>query len=430
MTNTRQVRLRAARHPVDCTIRLPGSKSLTNRALLIAALARGDSTIENVLLADDTRCMLQALEELGVRLRVDTTTKRAEVSGCGGHWPAGEASLFCGNAGTVIRFLAAACAASNGEYRLDGIARMRERPIGALVDALRDLGALIGYEHHEGFCPINIHARGLRGGEVSFREPPSSQFVSALLIAAPLAMRDVMIDVSGPLPSEPYINMTLVVMEAFGVGALQEQQRFIVPAPQTYQATTYRVEPDASAASYFFAAAAVTGGRVTIEGLGTKSCQGDIHFANVLRDMGCRVAQDDHRTTVWGPASGQLRGVDVDLNAMPDVAPTLAVLAAFAEGPTRIRNVGNLRIKESDRLAALTVELGRIGVGVRGNGNEIIIEPRQPLIPCGVQTYEDHRIAMSFAVAGLRLNELIIEGADCVNKTFPDFFEQWEVMQK
>jgi 3-phosphoshikimate 1-carboxyvinyltransferase len=449
-----EITLRAVGRPVDRTVRLPGSKSLTNRALLVAALAGGTSPLEGVLLADDTRLMIEALRALGIgvqELASDPSGRReaAEVvvEGRGGYWPNAEADLFCGNAGTAMRFLTAACAIGHGEYRLDGVPRMRARPIGDLVDALRSLGAPIEYEEREGYCPLRVHARGLRGGTVRLESPPSSQFVSALLMAAPYAARDVMIDVAGALPSEPYVGITLRVMEAFGAAVVEERcstaapgcesspavlgcvpggpRKFIVPARQTYRATRYRIEPDASAAAYFLAAAALTGGRVTVEELGAVSCQGDARFVEVLERMGCRVDRTQDATTVWGPADGRLRGIDVDLNAMPDTAPTLAVLAAFAEGPTRIRNVGNLRIKETDRLAALAAELRRMGVETTVHLDEIEIRPAGPPKSAVIETYDDHRMAMSFALAGLRVDGLVIRNPRCVSKTFPGFFELW-----
>lgn len=420
------ITIRPAQRPVDVVVRLPGSKSLTNRALLSSALARGESELAGVLFADDTRLMIDALKALGAGIEIDEGRSRARVSGCGGRWRETEASLYCGNAGTVIRFLSAACSAGIGEYLLDGDARMRQRPIGDLVEALRSLGAGIGYAGAEGYCPLTVRAKGLRGGQVVISEPASSQFVSALLMAAPLAADDVLIEIAGALPSRPYVKMTLGVMEAFGIAVVQEGlARFVVPAPQHYEATHYTIEPDASAASYFFAAAAITGGRVTVEGLGARSVQGDWGFVRVLDRMGCRVDADDTGTTVVGPEDGKLRGLDVDLGDMPDVAQTLAVLAAFADGPTRIRNVANLRIKETDRLNALATELGRMGVDTEIHADGITIRPDRPPTAAPIRTYHDHRMAMSFALAGLRLDGMVISDPTCVSKTFPTFFETW-----
>jgi 3-phosphoshikimate 1-carboxyvinyltransferase len=430
MEAIRTIRLAVAKRPVDTAVRLPGSKSLTNRALVLAALARGQSQLDEVLIADDTRLMIEALRSLGVAIQLDHDRRRAKIQGCGGLWPSGEADIFCGNAGTVMRFLTAACCVGVGEYRLDGSPRMRERPLGELVNALRDLGAIIECESAEGFCPLVVQSRGLRGGRVRFERPVSSQFVSAILMAAPRATNDVMIEIVGDLPSDPFVRMTLGLMEVFGGAAVEDGMRkFIVPGGQSYSGVAYEVEPDATAASYFFAAAAVTGGRVTVQGLGSGTRQGDWRFVDVLERMGCRVEREPRHTTIWGPPAGGLRGVDVDLNEMPDVAQTLAVLAAFAEGPTRIRNVANLRVKETDRLAALAAELARMGVQADTSGDGITIQPGQPR-PAAVETYGDHRMAMSFALAGLRVDGMVIRDPGCVSKTFPEFFEVWGAMGK
>lgn len=429
-TDPTDIQLRPFQRPVDRTVHLPGSKSLTNRALLAAALARGESTLHGILLADDTRLMIGALETLGLAVAIDSPVgderPRARIVGQGGFFPNTEASIHCGNAGTVIRFLAAACAAAQGDYRLDGSARMRQRPLGDLVSALIDLGAAITFEQQTGYCPLHIRGRGLRGGPVTLRDPQSSQFVSAILLAAPRAVRDVLIEITGELPSRPYVAMTLHVMEAYGISVFSEgYQRFIVPEGQTYRACDCTIEPDASAATYFFAAAALTGGRIRVDGLGRSSRQGDTQFARVLETMGCRVEQDENQTTVFGPSDGRLRGIDIDLGDMPDTAPTLAVLAAFADGPTRIRNVSNLRIKESDRLSALSAELSRMNVATELLPDGIVIRPSAALRPARIQTYEDHRIAMSFALAGLRLDGMVIADPDCVAKTYPGFFDEW-----
>lgn len=421
--------LRAIGRPVDCSVRVPGSKSLTNRALFAAALAEGLSTLRGVLNAEDTRLMADALRELGAEIRADGSEGLC-IRGCGGYWRAAEADLYAGNAGTVLRFLTAGCAIGNGRYRLDGSARMRQRPIRDLVDALRDLGARIGYEGEEGHCPFTIQAAGLRGGQVVFERPISSQFISALLLAAPRAMNDVMIRIEGALPSAPFVRMTTDLMQAFGVDVVEDDRRvYIVPAMQPYRACEYQVEPDATAASYFFAAAAVTGGRVTIDGLGASSCQGDLGFVRVLERMGCIVEQELHSTTVRGPADGVLRGLDEDLSDMPDVAQTLAVVACFASGPTTIRGLATLRVKETDRLEALATELTRMGMRVDARADELRIDPGVARA-VRIETYDDHRMAMSFAVAGLRTDGLTICDPDCVAKTFPDFFTAWDKLSK
>jgi len=420
------IELRPPSGPLDAVVRLPGSKSLTNRVLLVAALARGTSNLEGVLLADDTWLMIDALKTLGLNVGIDAKRRKATVVGNGGYWPNGDADIFCGNAGTVIRFLTAACCAGVGDFRLDGSPRMRQRPIADLINVLCDLGAVIRYEGSKGYCPLTIRANGLRGGEVVLDRPVSSQFISALLMAAPRAAGDILLRVKGGIPSAPYVRMTLDVMRTFGVEAVEEgMQAFIVPAPQTYQATSFVVEPDATAASYFFAAAAVTGGRITVEGLGRDSCQGDVGFARILESMGCQVEQGQRHTTVRGPLDGKLRSIDVDLADMPDVAPTLAVVAAFADGPTRIRNVGNLRVKETDRLFALATQLGHLGVESEVTADSITIVPSKPPTAGIIDTYDDHRMAMSFAVAGLQLDGVVIRDPGCVGKTFPEFFDMW-----
>lgn len=420
-------------HPLDATVTLPGSKSITNRALIVAALADGNSVLTDALLAEDTRLMIDVLRALGIAITVDEAECAIEVTGCGGHLPASEADLFCGNAGTVMRFCAAMAATAVGTFRLDGVARMRERPIGGLVEMLRALGAGVEYAESEGFPPIVVRASGLRGGHVGLESPESSQHVSALLLAAPYAMRDVMIEVTGGLPSAPYVKMTSAVMYRFDVGVLEsytgDGARLIVAAPQRYQAKTFAVEPDASNATYFLAAAAIAGGRVTVTGLGTDSIQGDIGFAATLQRMGCSVERSPSELTVVGPQDGKrLQGIDVDLGDMPDTAQTLAVLSLFAEGPTTIQGVANLRVKETDRLAALRTELTKLGATVELMPEGMRIDPPAEIRPAAIDTYDDHRMAMSFALVGLRQAGIAINNPDCCGKTFPDFFDRFERM--
>ncbi len=371
--------------PIDAVVRVPGSKSITNRALVAAALADGHSLLTDVLLADDTRLMIDALRALGIAVTVDADEPRIEITGCGGHLPLSEARLSCGNAGTVMRFGAAMVATGYGSFELDGINRMRERPIGDLVDALRSLGTRVEYPGEEGYPPIRVHARRLCGGQIVLRAPLSSQFVSALLLAAPCAADDVLIEVTGPVPSVPYLTMTVEVMQHFGVGVIEqraaEDVRFIVAAPQRYAGCTFAVEPDASNATYFLAAPAVAGGRVVVEGLGEQSMQGDAHFVDVLERMGCSIVREPRRLTVSSPPGrGALRGIDVDLNDMPDTVQTLAVVALFADGPTTIRNVANLRVKETDRIAALATELAKLGARVEQRSDGRKMKLRVPVI--------------------------------------------------
>ncbi|MCK4658669.1 MAG: 3-phosphoshikimate 1-carboxyvinyltransferase [Phycisphaerae bacterium] len=425
--------LPSASGPVNAVVRLPGSKSITNRAMITAALAKGKSRLTGVLFADDTQHMIVALQRLGVAITADPDACTVEVAGCQGHLPASDAEIYCGNSGTTMRFCTALCALGFGEYVLDGTARMQERPIEDLVQALQWLGTPVSYLGREGYPPLCIHARGLKGGQVHFDSPPSSQMVSALLMAAPCARSDVMIEVGGQLVSEPYVRMTLAVMDAFEVTVLDRVEsgraRYIVSAPQGYQARRYAIEPDASNASYFLAAPAVAGGSVTVEGLGTDSIQGDAHFVGILERMGCRIHREPHRLTVHAPPAGEgLRGIDVDLNHMPDMVQTVAVVALFAEGPTRLRNVANLRLKETDRLAALAHELGALGAKVQVHSDGLTVCPPTRLVPAKIETYDDHRMAMSFALASLRLDGVVIKEPACVSKTFPDFFERFKAL--
>jgi 3-phosphoshikimate 1-carboxyvinyltransferase len=422
-----------AERPLDATVALPGSKSITNRALVVAALADGTSRLGNLLLAQDTRIMLDVLGRLGFDVAVEEGARVAEVAGRGGKLTTERVVLHCGNSGTTIRFCAALAALGRGTYTLDGIERMRQRPIGKLVQPIRAQGSNVTYLGQTDFPPIEITGRGLSGGRIGLESPESSQMVSALLMAAPYAAQDVSVEVTGELPSTPYVTMTTRLMQRFGVDVTEELGPngpcWSVAAPQGYRATDLTIEPDASNATYFLAAAAVAGGRVTVEGLGTSSIQGDARFVDVLERMGCRIQREPARLTVHGPPRGrQLSGVDVDLNDMPDTAQTLAVVALFADGPTVIRNVENLRVKETDRLAALTRELTKLGADVEEAAAGLTVYPPQRLVPAAVATYDDHRMAMSFALAGLRCSGVEINDAGCCAKTFPDFFERFERM--
>lgn len=411
--------------PLVGAARLPGSKSLTNRFLTCAALADGLSHLRGASLADDALALTDGLAALGVRCETISGAHELIVHGCRGHLPADEAGLNVGHAGTAMRFLTALACLGHGRYTLDGSARMRERPIGELVAALNNLGATIGYVDRDGFPPLNVLAKGLDGGRVRIERPPSSQFVSALLMVAPYARRDVMLELTGPLVSRPYVDMTLDVMRALGVEAIadDEAQRFVIPAFQRYQPGQFDVEPDASAASYMWSAAALTGGRIRTLGLTRRSRQGDVGFVDVLGAMGCVVEEDAEGLAVGAPADGRLRGITVDLNAMPDTAQTLAVVALFAEGPTTITNVANLRVKETDRLAALETELSRLGGRVELREDGLTLHPPTSISAATVATYDDHRMAMSFALAGLVAEGVVVGRAGCVSKSFPDYFD-------
>jgi 3-phosphoshikimate 1-carboxyvinyltransferase len=413
--------------PPDAEIAVPGSKSLTNRALLVAALADDVSVLDGVLDSDDTRYMAEAWRQLGVAVAIDAAAARATIDGCGGRLPATEAELFAGNAGTAMRFLVAALCLGHGRYRIDGTPRMRERPIQDLLDALSQLGACVRTTERPGCPPVEIEARGLRGGSARLAAAKSGQFVSAILMIAPYTREGVTLHVDGPVVSPPYIDMTLAVMQAFGVTATREgYERFTVPA-QRYGARNYAIEPDASSAHYFLAAAALTAGRVRVRGLGRDSVQGDVCFVDLLERMGATVACGADYLEVQG--HGSLDGIDADLNAISDTAPTLAVLGAFARRPVTLRNIAHVRLQESDRLHAVATELRRLGARVQERADGLVIEPA-PLHAGVVETYDDHRIAMSFALAGLRVPGIGIRNPECVRKTFPDFFARLEGLRR
>jgi 3-phosphoshikimate 1-carboxyvinyltransferase len=415
-------------HPIDADVHVPGSKSITNRALLIAALAEGESELTGALYSDDTRYMAAALNGLGIAVESDEAGERFHVRGGGGTFPASNADLFVGNSGTAMRFLTAALPLGTGSYRIDGIPRMRKRPIAPLLDALNALGADASSEEGTGCPPVAVRASGLRGGTVVMPGDQSSQYFSALLMGAPYTWEGVTVNVAGDLVSKPYMPLTASVMAAFGVQAeldMTSWQEFRVAPGQRYQGRVYHIEPDASNASYFFAAAAVTGGRVQVNGLGTSSSQGDLKFVDVLAAMGCEVRIGADFVEVRGPGRGNLRGVDLDLNAISDTAQTLAAIAPFADGPTTIRGVAHARLKETDRVAAIATELRRLGQRVDETPDGVTIHPA-PITPADIQTYDDHRMAMSFAITGLRAPGVRILDPGCVAKTFPDFFNRLE----
>jgi 3-phosphoshikimate 1-carboxyvinyltransferase len=403
--------------PPDASVIVPGSRSLTNRALVCAALADGTSRLAGWLDSEDTQAMREGLERLGVEIGEEAGELR--VRGVGGRFAIPLRPIDCRASGTTMRFLSACAALAPGRVVLDGTARMRERPIQALADALTRLG--VDVRTVAGCPPVTVQGGSLVGGSVDVDARHSSQYLSALLLVAPFAREDVEIR-TGPIASRPFADMTIDVMAAFGVAVeTRGPEAFAIRAGQRYRARSYAVEPDAMSASYFFSAAAVTGGRVRVEGLTAASSQGDVRFVEVLERMGCTVERGPRWISVRGPR--YLHGVDVDLNAMPDMALTLAVAACFARGPTRIRNVGHMRIKESDRMDALANELQSLGARVEVTETDLVIEPPDPVRPARIATYDDHRMAMSFAIAGLRAPGIVIENPECVAKTFPGFFE-------
>jgi 3-phosphoshikimate 1-carboxyvinyltransferase len=411
--------------PPKATVRVPGSKSLTNRALVIAAMADGHSLLKGALDCEDTQVMTGALRSLGIAVNHDRALCQIGVHGCSGTIPVSTASLNLANSGTSIRFLTAMVATGNGTYHLDGTARMRERPIADLLVALNRLGANARSDLGNGCPPLTIEASGLAGNDVFVKGHISSQFLSALLMALPFGRETSLIEVEGVLVSEPYIQMTLRVMEAFGVSVTNRKFRRFDVHPAHFRACDYTIEPDASAASYFFALAAITGGSVTVEGLGTKSVQGDMAFVDVLEHMGCTVNRAPLSTTVIG---GPLKAVDVDMNAFSDTVMTQAVVALFAQGVSRIRNVAHIRHKETDRIAALATELRRLGANVDEQPDGLVIDPPPlgKLRGAKIATYLDHRMAMSFALAGLRIEGVVIDDPGCVAKTYPEFWDDFD----
>jgi 3-phosphoshikimate 1-carboxyvinyltransferase len=402
------------------TVRLPGSKSISNRVLLLAALARGETEIGGLLDADDTRVMREALAKLGIAF------SNQKIKGAGGPFPVKHADLFLGNAGTALRPLAAALALSNGEYRLSGVPRMHERPIGDLVDALRGIGASVEYAGKEGFPPIQIKPARIDSSAVKVRGDVSSQFLTALLMALPLTGRASRIEVEGELISKPYVDITLNVMRRFGVKVAKSGwSRFEVPAAAYRSPGKILVEGDASSASYFLAAGALGGGPVRVEGIGRDSIQGDVRFTEVLERMGAKVSVGEGWIEVQA-GEKKLQAVDMDLNHIPDAAMTAAVLALFAEGPSTLRNIASWRVKETDRLAAMATELRKLGAEVEEGADFLKISPRAMKQGARIDTYDDHRMAMSFSLVVLGGVSVTINDPGCVAKTFPDYFQAFQ----
>jgi 3-phosphoshikimate 1-carboxyvinyltransferase len=413
--------------PIRGSVRPPGSKSITNRAMVCAALARGPSRLAGALDSQDTRVMAAGLAALGIDVRADWERGDIRVVGSGGTIPAAEATLDCAASGTTMRFLAAVCGLGTGTYRLDGTPRMRQRPIGDLLAALRDMG-IDAEAGSPGECPpVTIRSRGLRGGTASVRGSTSSQFASGLALAAPCMPHGLRIEFTGELVSLPYLDMTRRVMASFGGRCdVVDDRTWIVP-PGGYSGRDYAIEPDASAASYFSAAAAITGGEVRIDGLSRRSMQGDVAFCDALGRMGCAVqwreggdSTADDSITVAGRAT---RGIDIDMNAISDTVPTLAIVALFAESPTTIRNVAHIRDKETDRIGDLVRELRGLGADATEHADGLTIIPAA-LHAASLRTYDDHRMAMSLSLAGLRVPGVVIQDPGCVAKTFPGYWRQ------
>jgi 3-phosphoshikimate 1-carboxyvinyltransferase len=417
-----EVEIAPLSRPLDARVVLPGSKSITNRAMVLAALAQGRSVIDAALLSDDTRYMGDALRVMGFAVEIDEPARRLTIGGRGGTIPAHGGEIYVGGAGTVMRFVVAMLTLGEGRFLVDGNQRMRQRPIGPQLDAMERMGASVYSERDNNCPPVIVDASRARfeGGETSIDARVSSQFVSAMLMPAPLWKHGLKLRVIGDA-ARPFIDMTLRLMEAWGAHSSVEGEVIAVPGGQWYRAQRFLVEPDASSASYFAAAAALAGGTVRIEGLTTNSIQGDIGFLGVLEHMGARIQWHPDHVEVEG--TGHLAGVDVAMNSMPDMVPTLAAIAPFATSPTIIRDVAFIRQHESDRLHALATELRRTGATVVEHDDGLEIAP-SAIHPAVIETYDDHRIAMSFSVMGLKVGGLRIKDPGCVAKTFPDFFER------
>jgi len=411
---------------INGEVNLPGSKSLSNRALLLAALAKGTTKITNLLESDDTRYMLNALKQLGIEYTLsDDRTECIVVGNAGPINTESFEELFLGNAGTAMRPLCAALCLGEGSYLLTGEPRMKERPIGHLVDALRQAGANINYIETEGYPPVQIDANELSGGNVEIEGAISSQFLTALLFAAPMAKDDMTISIIGELVSKPYIDITIHIMKEFGVDVVNDNyEKFTIKGRQTYKAVeSFMVEGDASSASYFLAAAAIKGGTVKVTGIGKKTVQGDVAFADVLEKMGAKVEWGDDFISV---TKDQLNAVDMDFNHIPDAAMTIATTALFAKGTTTLRNIYNWRVKETDRLFAMATELRKVGAEVEEGEDYLKITPPSQLNHAAIDTYDDHRIAMCFSLLALDPVSVTINEPECTAKTFPTYFDVLE----
>jgi 3-phosphoshikimate 1-carboxyvinyltransferase len=420
------LKIKPITHPLNATVRVPGSKSLTNRALLIAALANGTTRLTNALFSDDSRYFAKALQTLGFDVQLDEANYEMTVIGLGGKIPAKKAELFIGNAGTAARFLSAFLTLGHGEYILDGEPRMRERPIGDLIDSLHQLG--VEMESTNNCPPVEIFAKGLPGGKTKIAGNISSQFLSALLMVAPYAQAPIKIELTTDLNSKPYVDMTIAIMAQFGVEVERNEYSQFIIYPTSYSPlSTYAIESDASAASYLFAAPAICGGTVKVENISCKSLQGDIAFLDVLKQMGCEIKEGEDFIEVTRVSS--LQGVDVDMRDISDTAQTLAAIAPFATSPTRIRGIASARVKEADRVSATCTELARLGVPVEEHEDGMTIYPCKTFKPSNVQTYNDHRMAMAFSLIGLRFDGVTIENPACVSKTFPNYFEVLETLR-
>ena len=418
------IEIQPIRKRLNATMEVPGSKSYTNRALLVAALANGTSTVTGALFSDDTRYMCNALQKLGVEIDADEKRATFDVYGNGGDIPVSGAELYIGNSGTTSRSLTAYVSLGHGKFVIDGDEPMRRgRPISDLLDALMQIGVSAHTQFYNGHLPVIVDADGIKGGRTRLDVSKSSQFLTALLLIAPYAKNGMEIEVVGNREM-PYIDITLAVMETFGVQVINQGYKcFRIEGGQQYRPRSYNVEPDASSASYFFAAAALTGGRVTVQHLHLDSAQGDVGFVHVLEQMGCQVTASDAGITVTGPR--QLKGIDVNMRVISDTALTLAAIAPFADSKVTIRNIEHTRWQETDRIHAMVTELRKLGVPVVEHQDGLEISPTS-ITPATIDTYDDHRMAMAFALIGLKVPGIRINDPECVSKTFPHYFEVLE----
>ncbi len=429
MENVYKVR-KAGKNTLE--VNIPGSKSIANRALILAVQGKGETILKNMLFSDDTRYMIEALKQLGNELIVDEEKKEVIVRpNIEKKWP--EVELFVGNAGTAMRFLPTYIATGHGKVVLTGIERMKERPIRDLVDALRDLGVEVDYLEKDGYPPIRVNAKGLCGDKVKIKGDKSSQYITSLLLSGPSSQNGISIEIEGDLVSIPYVEITRLMMKDFGVDFENIDNKTLNCPKGQYIAREYVVEGDCSSASYFFAMGAITGSRVKLNNIKLDSIQGDIKFLDVLLSMGLKLV-DSGENYVEVEGGEELRGVEVDMKHISDTAQTLSVVALFAKGKTEIKNVYNMRIKETDRIKACYIELGKLGARVEELYDGLIIEPMENPSDYNkgvvIDTYDDHRMAMSFALAGLKIDNLLIDDPGCVSKTFPNYFDEFEKIYK
>jgi len=418
-------------HPLASRVKVPGSKSITNRALIVSALARGNTVLHNALLSDDTEYLSNALSALGFKLEVDSLINKISIKGLNGTIPSSSGDLFLGNAGTAVRFLTAMLTLGNGRYSVDGVQRMRQRPMGSLIKAMNNLGAKISgtevnYDStviQSRICPpVHIEASGLDGGETRIRGDISSQFISAILMIAPYAKGKTKIWVDKPINSKPYIELTIRIMDDFEVQVERDHYSNFCIHPQQYTSPgDYTIESDASSASYFFAAPAILGGWVEVQDIACSSIQGDMRFLDILKEMGCKVRENNNSVRVT--SSSKIKGIDIDMSDISDTSLTLAVIAPFADGPTRIRGIASSRMKETDRISAICTELKRLGVKIEEHDDGMTVFPCSEFRQAEIKTYNDHRMAMAFSILGLKIPGIRIENPSCVSKTFPNFFD-------